>query len=600
MIWEFLCGRCAENFGWRDSVSRRRIPRPFADEKLQYTKNKPNPLISAIFCICLLSAFPALAQLQQLPSSAEPGRQAPRPPALPPVLTDLEWSVQLPPGAEPPASLKSETLTLKDIRLIGVTAYSRTQLIELFKDDLGNTITFERFYAIARAIQQRYRKDGYILSFAYVPPQSVEDGIFSIAVVEGFVEAVQIGDIDGTLKDTLASALKPITAIRPLNVRTLERYLLLANDLAGIKVTAVLRPSKSTQGATVLVAKVRRTPVTGGASIDNRSSDFTGPWGSSVSASANSLLGTGERLGLTLSEAGGLKEKKAVSAIYQQPIGTEGLRIDLGASQTETKPGSTLAEFEVETSTLEVTSDISYPVIRSRAMTLSVGGGFTFRNSEVDLLGQPFNQDRLRLLRANMNYSNGSVLGGSTRIILGATQSMEIFSSTDPRNDTTSRADADMDFAKLNLDIVYARSLFAGITAQISMTAQYATRPTPASEEFSLGGDGFGRAYNSGEISGEDGVGFSAEFSRSLGIRRPYLRYLNGYGFYDIGKVWDRASASSLGPADSLASAGVGLRAGMPFGLTFRLEYDYPLTREPSHQNGEKHGRVFFFASWAY
>lgn len=560
----------------------------------------PSRFAFVVWSIALLGPLPALSQLQQLPGSAEPGRQAPRPPELPPALTDLEWSVQLPPGAEPPPSLKSETLTLKDIRLVGVTAYSRPQLVDLFKGDLGKTITFERFYAIARAIQQRYRKDGYILSFSYVPPQSVEDGIFTIAVVEGFVEAVQIGDVDGTLKDTLANALSPITALRPLNVRTLERYLLLANDLAGVKVTAVLRPSKSTQGATVLVAKVRRTPFDGGASVDNRSSAFTGPWGSSVSASANSLFGTGERLGLTLSEAGGLKEKKAVSANYQQPIGKEGLRIDLGVSQTNTEPGSTLAEFEVETSTLELTSDISFPVVRSRAQTLSIGGGFTFRNAEVDLLGQPFNQDRLRLLRANMNYSNGSVLGGSTRIILGATQSMQIFSSTDPATDTTSRGDADMSFAKLNLDVVYARPVFAGITAQVSMTAQYATRPTPASEEFSLGGDGFGRAYNSGELSGEDGVGFSAEFSRSLGIRHPNLRYLNAYGFYDIGKVWDRASASSLGPADSLASAGGGLRAGLPFGLTLRLEYDYPLTREPSHQNGEKHGRLFFFASWAY
>lgn len=551
-------------------------------------------------CAVLLNPVPALSQLQQLPGSAEPGRQAPRPPDLPPALSDLEWSVQLPPGAEPPPSLKAETLELKDIRLIGVTAYSRAQLAGLFKDDLGKTVTFERFYAIARAIQQRYREDGYILSFSYVPPQTVEDGVFTIAVVEGFVEAVQISDVEGTLKDTLEGALGPITASKPLNVSTLERYLLLANDLAGVKVTAVLRPSKSTQGATVLVAKVRRTPFGGGASIDNRSSDFTGPWGSSVSASANSLLGTGERLSLTLSEAGALKEKKAVSAIYQQPLGSEGLRIDLGASHTETEPGSTLAAFNVETSTQEITSDLSFPVIRSRAQTLSIGGGFTFRNAEVDLLGQPFNEDRLRLLRAQVNYSNSAVLGGSTRIVLGATQSVEILDSTDPRTDNTSRADADMDFAKLNLDVVYARPVFAGITAQVSMTAQYATRPTPASEEFSLGGDGFGRAYNSGEVSGEDGVGFSAEFSRDLGIRHPNLRYLNAYTFYDIGKVWDRASASSLGPADSLSSAGAGLRAGLPFGLTLRLEYDYPLTRAPSHQNGEKHGRVFFFASWAY
>ncbi len=557
-------------------------------------------LAASAVAAALLFPHLALAQLQKLPGSAEPGRQAPQPPAPPPALTDLEWSVQLPPGAEPPPSLKSEKLELKDIRLLGVTAYTRDQLAGLFRDDIGKTITFERFYAIARAIQDRYRKDGYILSFSYVPPQAVEDGVFTITVVEGFVERIQVGDVEGTLKDTLARALRPITEFKPLNVATLERYLLLANDLAGIKVTAVLRPSRTTRGATVLETKVRRTPFGGGASIDNRSSDFTGPWGSSVSASANSLLGTGERLGLTLSEAGGLKEKKAVAVNYRQPVGYEGLLLDTAFSQTDSKPGSTLAEFSVETSTLEASTKLSYPVIRSRAQTLTLGGGFTYRDTAVDLLHQPFNRDRLRLLSAEVNYSNAEVWGGTARIVFGATQSLQILNATDPQSESTSRGDADMDFAKLNIDMVYARPLFAGITARIATTAQYSTRPMPASEEFSLGGDGFGRAYNSGELSGEDGVGFSAELSRSLGIRRSYLRYLNGYGFYDIGKVWDRKSASSLGPADSLASTGAGLRAGLPYGLTLRLEYDYPLTREPSHQNGEKHGRIFFFASWTY
>ena len=523
-------------------------------------------LAASAVAAALLFPHLALAQLQKLPGSAEPGRQAPQPPAPPPALTDLEWSVQLPPGAEPPPSLKSEKLELKDIRLLGVTAYTRDQLAGLFRDDIGKTITFERFYAIARAIQDRYRKDGYILSFSYVPPQAVEDGVFTITVVEGFVERIQVGDVEGTLKDTLARALRPITEFKPLNVATLERYLLLANDLAGIKVTAVLRPSRTTRGATVLETKVRRTPFGGGASIDNRSSDFTGPWGSSVSAFANSLLGTGERLGLTLSEAGGLKEKKAVAVNYRQPVGYEGLLLDTAFSQTDSKPGSTLAEFSVETSTLEASTKLSYPVIRSRAQTLTLGGGFTYRDTAVDLLHQPFNRDRLRLLSAEVNYSNAEVWGGTARIVFGATQSLQILNATDPQSESTSRGD----------------------------------RPTPASEEFSLGGDGFGRAYNSGELSGEDGVGFSAELSRSLGIRRSYLRYLNGYGFYDIGKVWDRKSASSLGPADSLASTGAGLRAGLPYGLTLRLEYDYPLTREPSHQNGEKHGRIFFFASWTY
>ncbi|CAN0565831.1 unnamed protein product, partial [Laminaria digitata] len=276
--------------------------------------------------------------------------------------------------------------------------------------------------------------------------QTVEDGVFTITVVAGFVERVRIGDVDGTLNDTLGEVLRPITQSRPLNVRTLERYLLLANDLAGVQVTAVLRPSESTRGATVLEAKVRRTPYNAGASIDNRSSDFTGPWASSYSATANTPFGTGEKISLTVSEASGFSEKKAVAASYQQPLGFDGLRLDASVSYTESEPGSTLSEFEVETATTEFTSDLSYPVMRSRAQSLTVGAGFTYRDAAVDLLRQPFNEDRIRLFRVQGNYSISALFGGTARIILGATQSLQILDSTDPKTDSTSRGDADMDF----------------------------------------------------------------------------------------------------------------------------------------------------------
>ena len=197
---------------------------------------------------CVIGLLPpgaALAQLQQLPGAAEPGRKSPPRLVLPPATTELEWSIQLPPGAEPPKALKLEKLTLNDVRLVGVTVYRREQLSDLFNPYLGKEITFDQFYGISRAIQTRYRKDGYILSFSYVPPQTVEGGVFTIAVVEGFVERVQVNDIDGRLKKKLEQLLEPITRSRPLNVRTLERYLLLSNDLAGTKVTGVLRPSIS-------------------------------------------------------------------------------------------------------------------------------------------------------------------------------------------------------------------------------------------------------------------------------------------------------------------------------------------------------------------
>lgn len=556
---------------------------------------------AALLGLCLLiPSGTAFAQLQRLPGAAEPGRPKLPTLELPTAPTELQWSIELPPGAEPPEALKAEKLTLKNLVVDGVTVYRREELAPLYRQYLGKEITFGTFYGIARAIQGRYRDDGYILTFAYVPPQTVEDGEFHITVVEGFVERVVVEDLDGRLKKTVERGLAPIAREKPLNVRTLERYLLLANDLAGVKVTGVLRPSQKTRGATVLVVKARRKPIDGGLNLDNRGSEFAGPWETSYRVGVNTLLGTGERLTLGFSEASALSEKTAFSGSYRQPIGIDGLRFDVAADYSETSPGFNLKRFNVETESIDVSADLSYPIIRSREENLSVSGGFTFRNSSVDLLGAPFSRDRVRLLRAQARYNRAGFFGGSSSAVIGLTQALQILDATDSGKDQTSRADANPYFTKGTLDLVHEQPLPVGMELRLSATGQYSRTPTVASEEFSAGGGSFGRAYNSGEVTGEDGVAAAVELSYAVNREIPMIRRLQPYGFYDFGKAWDRRSSSQVADGRSLSSAGAGVRAVTMYGITFRLEYAYPLTKHPSNQTDGKEGRLFFFTGWSY
>jgi len=176
-----------------------------------------------------------------LPGTVEPGRrEAPAPePAAP---LDLQWIIDLPPGVEPLESLAGEILRIEDLEFLGVTAYERADLLPLFEAYLGRDITLREFYGISQAVQARYHQDGYLLSFTYVPPQAVSDGVFTIGVVEGYVDRIAVLDVEGRLKTTLARVLAPISKSRPLRADTLERYMLLANDLSGIRLTGVMQP----------------------------------------------------------------------------------------------------------------------------------------------------------------------------------------------------------------------------------------------------------------------------------------------------------------------------------------------------------------------
>ena len=96
-------------------------------------------------------------------------------------------------------------------------------------------------------------------------------------VTEGHIASVKLdGDI-GPAGTQVLRFLQRLTEQQPIDSATLERYLLLAQDVPGVTLRAVLEPSTDQPGALNLIAQVSRQPVSGLASIDNRAFNETGP-----------------------------------------------------------------------------------------------------------------------------------------------------------------------------------------------------------------------------------------------------------------------------------------------------------------------------------
>ena len=214
----------------------------------------------ALLLTALLLAPPA-ALAQTVPPAVDPGviqrrfeepPPAPRPPAPPPVVPDLAPGV-VPPGAE------EIRFTLEAVRLEGVTVYDEAELRPLWEALLGREIALAEIFAVADEITRRYRNDGYILSRALVPAQTISDGRVQIRIVEGFVDRVII-EGEPVPEAQIRALADRIAAARPLRNDVLERNLLLLNELPGLAVDSVLRPSPDVPGAAelVLVTSLRR------------------------------------------------------------------------------------------------------------------------------------------------------------------------------------------------------------------------------------------------------------------------------------------------------------------------------------------------------
>jgi hemolysin activation/secretion protein len=372
--------------------------------------------------------------------------------------------------------------------------------------------------------------------------------------------------------------------------------MLLANDLAGVTASAVLQPSRDAVGAAELIVKTSLDRVAGSVVIDNRGSPYTGPWEATGRVDLNTPFGLGERLSASATVTRRPRELRSFGLGYAHPLGANGLRLDLDLGYALSEPGFTLRRFEVETTSLSADLGLSYPIIRSRDQTLSLGGGLSFLDSEVDLLGSRFSRDRLRSARLELTYGRRGLIGGSSSssLALRLTQGLPVLNATDPDRDATSRADTEPTYAKVTLDLVHFQPLIDRLGLLLSLGGQYAPRPLPAAEEFALGGARYGRAYDPAEITGEQGIALSLELGYDLFLDETFVRRVSPFLFYDIGKAWDQASSASLGLSQSLSSAGLGVRIDFDHGASLDLEFARPLTRTPSTNTGGG-GRFLIF-----
>src|SRR5665213_1947668 len=121
-----------------------------------------------------------------LPGAVQPGRDRalPQPPAEP----DFDFSIETPGRSAVSRSVDEVSFTLKVIRITGAKTIDPAEFSKLYAKLLGKQVKLSDILDIADQIEQLYRDQGYLLVRAYVPPQRVRDGVFTINVVEGHIE----------------------------------------------------------------------------------------------------------------------------------------------------------------------------------------------------------------------------------------------------------------------------------------------------------------------------------------------------------------------------------------------------------------------------
>ncbi|HEY5210183.1 MAG TPA: POTRA domain-containing protein [Stellaceae bacterium] len=551
----------------------------------------------ALGALTSLLCTPADAQ-PAVPGTAQPGRTpAPFQQIPAPLSRGAPVLVPSAPGpVAPPAGAANARFILRRIEFQGDTVYPQGDLQPLYARLIGQQVTVADVYGVAEAISAKYRNDGYLLSQALVPPQQIRDGIVRIRIVEGYVRRIVISGVPAGQSDLIRRIAGKITRDRPLRAATIERYLLLINDLAGVTATGALAPARAGIGAADLVVTVSQKTLDGELGFDNRASEYFGNYEAYAGFGVNSLLGEYERFSARFL-ASTTYQTHYTDLAFSLPVGTEGLKLQLRGLFGADHPGAALAPFELHDSSYLVSAGGDYPIIRSRLENWRVAASFDVREADSTSDALLTRQDdAIRALRVGTTYDRTDTLTGLSALNLVSvqlSQGLDFLGASDP-GPTRTRTDGRPDFTKVNLFVSRDQPIAGPFSLALAGAAQLANGPLFFSEAFGVGGPQFGRAYDPSEILGDSGLAGSAELRFTGSGDGQLVRRYQLFGFVDGGAVYNNGALQpGLYRHAAETSTGFGARLSLTHGFVAAAELDFPLDRVVQ-ATGDKDPRVFF------
>lgn len=532
----------------------------------------------------LLAAGTAHAQTD--PGSLE--RTIPQVPSEPSVARPPSIDAPTPPSMA--GARIAQTLTLSAVVIEGATVFDAGELAPSFEPYLASQVGQAELDKIAANITDRYRRAGYLLSYAVVPEQSVQSGIVRIQVVEGFVGSVRLKG-DGRAAKAVRGIFSALAEERPLRLETLERAVSLAREVPGAVVTTVqIGRSAQNPAHHVLTIGIGANRVRALAYSDNRGTIEGARTRGFSSFNLASLAVPGDQLQIDLFTIPSGKFRYLYGQLKGSvPLNSDGLRLSALASYGDQL--QRLSGPNQNGQSRQLAAEIFYPIVKSRALSVSGHLQLADWKSSQKQAGDTVQRDRFQVARAWLELRRGIRVRIDGKV--GISRGLDLGDVTEKGDPLASRPMGSSQFTKFNATFQIAAPIAKQVRLRLESAAQYSTKPLLTAEEFALGGSRIGRAFDFNEVAGDHGFGAMLELSYRLGGTKGLIKSAEMFAFADGGGAFRDRSMPGLPKEQWLAGTGAGARISA-LGVMWSAEIGIPMAR-----SGDDRGIRGFFSATA-
>jgi hemolysin activation/secretion protein len=461
----------------------------------------------------------------------------------------------------------------------------------------GAPVSMREIQFAAVQLEHSYAAAGYPLARIVVPPQRLVDGgRLVLRVIDGFIEEIVVDGVDAPMRALVRERLQPLVGVHRLTSATLERMVLLAGELPGLRLRSVL-VAGTQDGGTRLVVDGHFSPQAGQVRVDNALSSAMGRWEIGATLALNSPLGRGEQWYAALAEAPSQDASRpalrSLGLGLVMPTGTPGATVNLEYLHAQTAPQASADALTTEGDYERWSLRATQAILREHDQRIDahvaiegISQALVASDFAVDL-----NRDNYRALR--LGVAGEFILSQAASLHLGLFADAGLGGRDDGDAATSgvpiSRAGASPRFTKAGIELDFYGSGTGGWEFELHSRGQASGRALLVPEAFAMANPDTLSAFDTGSLNTDNGLLARLQLGRRLTplVSGPTSWLAYGFAAAAHGHVFDATAVQA--PTLDAVAAGVGLRTtrewgnGRSLAIGIEAALGHASTSSPTH-----------------
>jgi hemolysin activation/secretion protein len=459
-------------------------------------------------------------------------------------------------------SAKLPTSAPFDVKLIeisGNTLFATANLHALIAEAEGKPQTLDQLKQLAERITNYYHQHGYLLARAYVPLQTIKDGLVRFEVLEARYGNINLDNQSKVTSRLLDATLAPLKSGQPIFQPEMDKSLLLLSDIPGVVVGATLKPGETVGTSDLVVGVKPGVPYYGNVALDNYGNQVTGR--NRIGANFNYLnpFAHGDVVSVNMLSSGTNMNYGRLS--YETLLTGKGTRAGGAYSTVHYILGDTFASLNGHGTANVESLWLKQPLIRKQNFNVYTQLQYDLKKLDERIDIAAINTQR-HLDNVTLSISGDErdsfLNGGVSTWSLGYTSGRVVYEDTTAQKSDAQTANTAGSFSKLTVNLSRLQDLTRGHSLYVNIAAQWANSNLDSSEKMIAGGPYSVRAYNMGAISGDSGYSETIELRHD--VNKYFLGQWQAVAFVESAQVTVNHMPWTTGTnTATLSGAGVGL-----------------------------------------